>query len=53
MNNKNIQDLREKIIKGLELAFKRLVKTKSKNNEKLVFSENGKIVFVDAKKFLN
>ena len=49
MNNENIKDLREKILKGLELAYKKLIKTKSKNNEELVYSKDGNIIFVKAR----
>ncbi len=48
-NDVNIKELREKIIKGLELAFERLIKAKSKTNGKLAFSKNGKIIIVNAK----
>jgi hypothetical protein len=46
MNNK---ELREKIISGLELSFKRLVSSKSKEDKELVFSKDGKIVKVKAR----
>ena len=46
MNNK---ELREKIISGLELSFKRLVSKKSKEDKKLVFSKDGKIVKMKAR----
>lgn len=49
LNSDKINDLREKIIKGVKLAFEKLVKAKQKENGKLVFSENEKIVYVDAK----
>ena len=49
MNNENIKDLREKILKGLELAYKKLIMTKSKNNEELVYSKDGNIIFVKAR----
>ncbi|OFX42420.1 MAG: hypothetical protein A2046_13420 [Bacteroidetes bacterium GWA2_30_7] len=47
--SKKIKDIREKIFKGLDLAFKRLVEKTAKENGKLVFSENGKIIYIDAK----
>ncbi len=48
MNNDKIIELREKILKGIELAFEKLVKTKQKNDGKLVYSKDGKIYFVKA-----
>jgi len=47
--NKFIKELNEKILLGLDLTIKRLIEKKLKENRKLVFSENGKIVYVDAK----
>ena len=44
--------IREKILKGLEISFERLVKEKAKNDEELVFSENGEIVRIKAKDIL-
>jgi len=44
--------LREKILKGLEISFEKLVKEKAKNDEELVFSENGEIVRIKAKDIL-
>ena len=46
MKNK---ELRDKIISGLELSFKRLVISKSKEDKELVFSKDGKIIKVKAK----
>lgn len=46
MSNK---ELREKIISGLELSFKKLVRSKSKEGKELIFSKDGKIVKVKAK----
>lgn len=40
--------LREKIRLGLDLAFKKLVAEKRRNNEVFVFSKNGKIVEIKA-----
>ncbi|WP_158526268.1 hypothetical protein [Pedobacter paludis] len=42
-------EMREKIRNGLNLAFKKMVNYKSKNDGYLVFSENGKIIKVKAK----
>ncbi|MEI8203258.1 MAG: hypothetical protein WCH34_09620 [Bacteroidota bacterium] len=43
---------REKILKGLELAFQRLVEKKSKEDGELVFEIDGKIVRIKAKDLL-
>ena len=43
----------EKILKGLEISFEKLVKEKAKNDEELVFSENGEIVRIKAKDILH
>ncbi|MEJ5996220.1 hypothetical protein WG904_17455 [Pedobacter sp. Du54] len=43
-----LDELQEKIKQGLDLAFKKLVAEKKKNNGVFVFSENGKIVKVKA-----
>lgn len=50
MKNKNniLQELHEKIKKGLDLSFKKLLLHKKKNDGVFVFSENGKIVKVRA-----
>ena len=42
----------EKILKGLEISFEKLVKEKAKSDEDLIFSENGEIVRVKAKDIL-
>jgi len=48
MKNNAIENITEKIIKGLEFSFYKLVKEKQKNNEYLIFSYDGKIVKVKA-----
>ncbi|MBP8042606.1 MAG: hypothetical protein KAZ36_11935 [Bacteroidales bacterium] len=48
----NITVLRTNILKGLELAFKRLVEKKSKENGELVFWKDGKIIRIKAKDLL-
>ena len=50
INNSKISniELREKIRKGLDLAFKKLVAQKKRNNGVFVFSKNGKIVKIKA-----
>jgi hypothetical protein len=42
--------IRKKVMKGVRLSFIKLVKEKSLRDEELVFSENGKIRFVKARK---
>jgi hypothetical protein len=42
-------ELRNKIMKGIELAFKRLIQAKQKEDGELVFSRNGKIIKIKAK----
>ena len=48
----DIDILREKIFKGLQISFEKLVKEKAKNDEELVFEENGQIVRIKAKDIL-
>jgi len=42
---------REKLIKGLELYYQRLIKNKIDRNFDMVISDNGKVVHVNPKKF--
>jgi hypothetical protein len=49
--DKNNLTIREKLIKGLELYYQRLIQNKIDRNNQLVVSENGKVVHVDPKKF--
>jgi len=49
MENKNNVELRDKIRLGLNLAFKKLVAYKAKNDGVLVFSDQGKIIKVKAR----
>jgi urease accessory protein UreE len=44
-----IKELREKILKGLSLAFERLVERKRKNDGDLVLWQDGGIVVVKAR----
>jgi hypothetical protein len=48
MNNEKIIDLREKILKGIELSFEKLVLAKQKSNGQFVYSKEGKIFFIKA-----
>lgn len=52
MTKENVKDLRDKIIKGLELAYSRLLISKQKEDAELVISRNGKIVRVKAKELI-
>lgn len=52
MNENEREDMYEKILKGLELSFKRLVEQKAKNDEELVFSKDGIIFKVKARDLL-
>lgn len=45
------KELRDKISQGLDLAFKKLIIQKKNNNGVFVFSEDGKIIEVNAKDF--
>lgn len=50
MNKEEIKDLRTKILQGIELSYNRLLSDRQKEDGDLVFSENGKIVIVKARK---
>jgi hypothetical protein len=52
MTKENVKDLRDKIIKGLDLAYSRLLISKQKEDAELVISQNGKIVRVKAKELI-
>lgn len=52
MTNENVKDLRAKIVKGLDLAYNRLLISKQKEDAELVISRNGKIVRVKAKELI-
>ncbi len=45
-------ELSEKIIKGLELTFERLLAAKRKEDGEFVFSENGKIIRIKARDYI-
>ena len=53
MNKEEVIVMRNKIIKGVDLAYERLLIAKQKDNSELVFSRNGKIIKVKAKDLLN
>lgn len=48
MNNEKIVELREKILKGIELSFEKLIKTKQKSHGKFVYLKDDKIIFIKA-----
>ncbi len=50
MTTENLK-LREKILKGLELTYKKLINTKIERNLDLVISKNGKVVHIDPRNF--
>jgi len=50
MTASNIK-LRKRILKGLELTYKQLIKNKIEKNLELVISDDGKVVHVDPKTF--
>ena len=43
--------VREKILKGMELTYTRLIKSKKERNLDLIVSKEGKIVRIPAKDF--
>lgn len=45
----NTADLRNKILKGIDLAVERLIRKKQKEDGELVFSKNGEVTIVKAK----
>jgi hypothetical protein len=46
MNNKS-SDIREKILKGLDLTFQKLIKNKKDRNLDIVISKDGKVVRIN------
>jgi hypothetical protein len=48
----NVTVLRKNILKGIELAFQRLLEKKSKENGELIFWKDGHIIRVKAKDLL-
>jgi hypothetical protein len=49
MTEKEVDALREKIVKGITLAHERLVEQKKKEDGEFVFAKDGKIVVVKAR----
>lgn len=48
MNEQEVKEFEENIVKGVSIAFQRLVNQKKKENGELVFSRNGHIFKVKA-----
>lgn len=48
MSEQEIREFEENIVKGVHIAFQRLVNQKKKENGELVFSRNGNIFRVKA-----
>ena len=48
MNEQEVREFEEKIVKGANIAFQRLVNQKKKEDGELVFSRNGHIFRVKA-----
>ena len=49
MNEIDVQELEDKILEGVALAYQKLVEQKKKEDGELVFSQNGKIITVKAR----
>ena len=49
LTNNEIIELRGKILRGIALAFEKLIEIKKKTNSKFAFSKDGQIYFVKAK----
>lgn len=47
--NEEMKEVEQKILQGLELAFRRLVEEKKREDGELVFSKDGKIYKVKAR----
>ncbi len=47
--NKTEIEIKDKILKGLDLTYKKLLKTKKKLNQDLIISENGIIKRISPK----
>jgi len=52
MGSFDTDSIGEKILKGLQISFEKLVKEKAKNDKDLIFEENGEIVRIKAKDIL-
>lgn len=45
-----IDDIREKILKGLNKTYEKLIEMKRRNNSVIVISKNGKIILIKPEK---
>ena len=45
-DQKESDEFRDKVIKGLELSYQRLIEEKRRNNQEIVIMKDGKIVKV-------
>ena len=52
INQEEIEDIRAKILEGIQLSFERLLISKKKNKTRLIISKGGKILKVKAKKYM-
>ena len=50
-SKKELDELSDKFIKGMEISFERLLEKKIKEDGEFVFSENGKLVHIKARDF--
>jgi hypothetical protein len=48
MSTDSVKELRENILKGIEISFQKLVNSKKKEDADFVFSKDGKIIRVKA-----
>lgn len=49
MKSNKTDDLKKRILAGIELAFIKLLKDKSRDDAELIFSKNGKIIKIKAR----
>ena len=49
MTKNNVKEMRDKILKGIELSYDRMLIVKQKEDAELVFSRNGEIIKVKAR----
>lgn len=47
-NKLNTTELREKILKGIDLAIEKIILKKQKEDGEFVFSKNGEIIIIKA-----
>jgi len=52
MRKSEISKMKKQILAGIELAYKKLLETKSREDGELVFSKEGKIVKIKAREIL-